>query len=67
MQKDVFIKKKELLNFIKIGETKLNELIKEGKLIQPIKIEGFSENLYSLNELQEWMKEKLGKRNIDVK
>lgn len=62
-ENDVFIKKKEILNFIKIGETKLDELIKSGNLIKPIKIDGFGEKLFSQNELQKWMKEKLENRN----
>ena len=59
---DIFIKKKEILNYIKIGETKLNELIRTGKLIEPVIIDGFKEPLYSLEELKEWMQKQLEKR-----
>jgi len=59
---DIFIKKKEILNYIKIGETKLNELIRTGKLIEPVIIDGFKEPLYSLEELNEWMQKQLEKR-----
>ncbi|GGD36202.1 hypothetical protein GCM10012288_07750 [Malaciobacter pacificus] len=61
---DTFIKKKELLNYVKIGETKLDELIRTGKLIQPLMIDGFKDPLYSLQELNEWMKEQREKRKL---
>ncbi len=60
---DKLIKRKEICEITTIGDTKVRELIKEGKLIKPILIEGFSEPLFSLNELYEWIEEQKLKRN----
>lgn len=60
---DKLIKRKEICEITTIGDTKVRELIKEGKLIKPIFIEGFSEPLFSLNELYEWIEEQKLKRN----
>ncbi len=60
---DKLIKRKEICEITAIKDTKVRELIKEGKLIKPIFIEGFSEPLFSLNELHEWIEEQKQKRN----
>ncbi len=63
MQIDRLIKRKEISNYIEIKDTKLKQLIKAGKIIKPIIIEGFNEELYSLNELQIWIFDQKTKRD----
>ena len=55
MQIDRLIKRKEILSYLEIKDTKLRQMIKTGKIIKPIIIEGFQEELYSFNELQIWI------------
>ena len=62
MQIDRLIKRKEILSYLEIKDTKLKQLIKAGKIIKPIIIEGFNEELYSLNELQEFIETQKAKR-----
>jgi prophage regulatory protein len=62
MLNDKLLKRKELYDYLKIKDTKLRELIKKGKIIKPIIIEGFNEELYSLNELQEFIETQKAKR-----
>ena len=52
---DKLLKRKELCEILRIKDTKIRELIKQKKLIEPIYIEGFSEPLFSQNELMEWI------------
>lgn len=62
---DQLIKKTDvLMEYIKIGETKLDEIIKNGNFVTPIFIDGFAHGLYSVKEIQEWIKEQKQKRNI---
>ena len=63
MQIDRLIKRKEISNYIEIKDTKLKQLIKAGKIIKPSIIEGFNEELYSLNELQIWIFDQKTKRD----
>ena len=63
MQIDRLIKRKEISNYIEIKDTKLKQLIKAGKIIKPIIIEGFQEELYSFNELQIWISDQKEKRD----
>lgn len=63
MQIDRLIKRKEILSYLEIKDTKLKQLIKAGKIIKPIIIEGFNEELYSLNELQIWIFDQKTKRD----
>lgn len=55
---DVFLRKNDILKSLPFGKTKLNEMIKKGMFINPITIEDFNQQLFSLNELNIWMKEK---------
>jgi hypothetical protein len=64
---DKFIKRKEILNHIPIKDTKLKAMIKAGKLINPIPIDDYSEELYSLIELSEWMEAQKAKRDENIK
>lgn len=52
---DKLIKKGELLEYVCIGETKIDEIIRDGKFVKPIFIDGFAHALYSVNEVQEWI------------
>ena len=61
---DKFIQKKEILQFIGIGETKLDQILKNGSFVEPIPIEGFAYPLYSILEINEWMDKQKQKRNI---
>lgn len=62
MEFDKLIKRKEISNYVSVGDTKLRELIKNGLFIQPVKIEGFKEDLYSLSEIQNWISKQKEKR-----
>lgn len=59
---DKLIKRKGIFEFVEIGDTKLKEMIEKGYLIRPVPIPGFSEELFSLNELQEWIENLKAKR-----
>lgn len=64
-KEDKLIKKTEVLSeYIKIGETKLDAIIKEGNFVTPIYIQGFAHSLYSVKEIQKWIEEQKQKRNI---
>lgn len=61
---DKLIKKADVLvEYIKIGETKLDAIIKEGNFVTPIFISGFAHALYSTKEIQEWIENQKQKRN----
>ena len=60
---DKLIKKMEVLDYVCIGETKIDEIIKDGKFVKPIFIDGFSHALYSINAVQEWIKLQSQKRH----
>ncbi|MCG3701629.1 hypothetical protein L5F41_05925 [Aliarcobacter butzleri] len=65
---DKFIQKKDiLLQFISIGETKLDEIIKNGNFVKPIPIEGFAYPLYSQIEINTWMDQQKKKRDEILK
>ncbi len=65
---DKLMKKMEVLDYVRIGETKIDEIIKDGKFVKPIFIDGFAHALYSTNEVQEWIKLQRQKRDekIDI-
>lgn len=62
LQMDKFIKRKEVAKILSISDNTLKSLIDEKKLIIPIKIDGFQEKLFSLNELKKWMDDQKRKR-----
>lgn len=62
---DKLIRRKEIVEITTIKDTKVKELIENGKLIKPIFLDGFNEALYSFNELQEWIKIQKEKRNMN--
>ncbi len=64
MIEDKFIQSGEIEKYISIGKTKITEIIKSGKFVKPIVIDGFSYPLYSVSEIQKWMEEQKQKRHI---
>ena len=60
---DKFIQSGEIEKYIKIGKTKITEIIKSGKFVKPIFISGFAYSLYSVKEIQQWIEEQKQKRN----
>lgn len=54
--KDRFMKKPDMLPILGFKKNKLYDLINSGEFIKPIKLPGVKMDLYSFNELQEWMK-----------
>ena len=63
MQIDRLIKRKEILSYLEIKDTKLRQMINTGKIIKPIIIVGFQEELYTFNELQIWISDQKEKRD----
>ena len=61
---DKYLKSGEIEKYIKIEKTKITEIIKRGKFVKPIVIDGFSYPLYSVLEIQKWMDEQKQKRHI---
>ena len=61
---DKFIQSGEIEKYIKIGKTKITEIIKSGKFVKPIVIDGFSYPLYSVLEIQKWMEKQKQKIHI---
>ena len=61
--KDRLLKKPDLLPILKIGRNKLYDIINSGDFIRPIKLPGVKLDLYSYNELQQWMVVQKAKRN----
>ncbi len=55
MHEDRLIRRKQIGTFIDIKDTKMRELIDNNLLVKPITIPGFSEKLYSVNEIQEYI------------
>ena len=64
MIEDKFKQSGEIEKYISIGKTKITEIIKSGKFVKPIVIDGFSYPLYSVSEIQKWMEEQKQKRHI---
>lgn len=62
-EKDRLLKKPDLLPILKIGRNKLYDIINSGDFIRPIKLPGVKLDLYSYNELQQWMVAQKAKRN----
>lgn len=62
MNNDKLLKRKEVLKYLQIGDTKLKELISTNKFVKAINIDGFNEKLFSYNEIQAWIVEQKNKR-----
>jgi predicted DNA-binding transcriptional regulator AlpA len=66
-ENDKFLKKPEILPILKIGRNKLYDLIKSGEFIKPVYLPGVKIDLYSHNELQDWMDEQKRKAKENIK
>lgn len=60
---DTLLKKPDLLKILKIGRNKLYDIINSGEFINPIRLPNTQIDLYSHNELQEWIKKQREKRD----
>lgn len=63
---DKFMRTDEVVKCVGIGKTKIKEMSKNGQFVRPLKIDGFSDNLFSYLEIQEWMREQRKKRDETV-
>ncbi len=63
MKNDRLLKKPEILPILKIGKNKLYDIINSGEFINPIRLPNTQIDLYSHNELQEWIKKQREKRD----
>lgn len=63
MNNDRLLKKPELLPILKIGRNKLYDIINSGEFIKPVVLPNVKVDLYSYNELMEWLEEKKSKRS----
>lgn len=63
MNNDRLLKKPELLPILKIGRNKLYDIINSGEFIKPVILPHVKIDLYSYNELQQWMEVQKAKRN----
>ncbi len=52
---DTLLKKPDVIKILKIGRNKLYEIINSGQFISPIRLPNTQIDLYSSNELQEWI------------
>ncbi|MFW2578777.1 hypothetical protein [Aliarcobacter butzleri] len=62
-KEDKFVQEGEIQNYIRIGKTKIKEIIKSGFFVSPIYIDGFAYPLYSVKEIQQWIEEQKQRRN----
>ena len=60
---DTLLKKPDLLKILKIGRNKLYDIINSGEFINPIRLPNTQIDLYSYDELQEWIKKQREKRD----
>lgn len=60
---DRLLKKPEILPILKIGRNKLYDIINSGEFINPIRLPNTQIDLYSHDELQEWIKKQKEKRD----
>ena len=60
---DTLLKKPDVIKILKIGRNKLYDIINSGEFILPIRLPNTQIDLYSHNELQEWIKKQREKRD----
>ena len=53
---DTLLKKPDVIKILKIGRNKLYDIINSGEFIVPIRLPNTQIDLYSHDELQEWIK-----------
>ena len=54
---DTLLKKQDVIKILKIGRNKLYDIINSGQFITPIRLPNTQIDLYSNNELQEWIRQ----------
>ncbi|MFA7085620.1 MAG: AlpA family phage regulatory protein [Aliarcobacter sp.] len=54
---DTLLKKPDVIKILKIGRNKLYDIINSGQFISPIRLPNTQIDLYSNNELQEWIRQ----------
>ena len=54
---DTLLKKPDVIKILKIGRNKLYDIINSGQFISPIRHPNTQIDLYSNNELQEWIRQ----------
>ena len=54
---DTLLKKPDVIKILKIGRNKLYDIINSGEFISPIRLPNTQIDLYSNNELQEWIRQ----------
>ena len=54
---DTLHKKPDVIKILKIGRNKLYDIINSGQFITPIRLPNTQIDLYSNNELQEWIRQ----------
>ena len=59
---DTLLKKPDVIKILKIGRNKLYDIINSGEFISPIRLPNTQIDLYSNNELQEWIKQQKNAR-----
>jgi prophage regulatory protein len=59
---DTLLKKPEIIKILKIGRNKLYDIINSGEFINPIRLPNTQIDLYSHNELQEWIEKQKSNR-----
>ena len=62
MMSDTLLKKPEIIKILKIGRNKLYDIINSGEFIKPIRLPNTQIDLYSHNELQEWIEKQKSNR-----
>ena len=63
---DTLLKKPDVIKILKIGRNKLYDIINSGQFISPIRLPNTQIDLYSNNELQEWIKQQKDVRDKNI-
>ena len=63
---DTLLKKPDVIKILKIGRNKLYDIINSGQFISPIRLPNTQIDLYSNNELQEWIRQQKDARDKTI-
>ena len=63
---DKLLKKPDVIKILKIGRNKLYDIINSGQFISPIRLPNTQIDLYSNNELQEWIRQQKDVRDKNI-
>lgn len=63
---DTLLKKPDVIKILKIGRNKLYDIINSGQFITPIRLPNTQIDLYSNNELQEWIRQQKDVRDKNI-